>query len=524
MTTTLPVTAQDTLASLLAKLRMAPAGRVLFIVPAELALDAVALRALRREASLARLDLALVTSDPGLRARAGREGISTFRDVAYAEAARWRRLRRERRLPIRPTTPAETVAPLPAGLYSKQSPSGFRPAAFLRAFVRQPSSWWAVLGLTLSLAVLFGGLLYGLATFIPAATITLAPAAERIEVTVPLRAVQDAGVDLAAGIVPAQALSVQVTGDARTETTGRRNEPAGKAKGRVVFINRTTREVNIPIGTTVATGTGNNARFVTTAELSLVPGGRAPAPVEALLPGPSGNVRAGTVTRVEGALGLSLLVANEAGFSGGTTSQVGIVTEEDKVRLEGQLFAALKQQALERLNERARGQRYIPAESVSYLELSPTFTPFVGEVSPELYLSMSVQAVGLAVDMASGNAAALAKLQTAMPPGTRLISDTVQYTPSAVVLEDARTLAFSVTAQGTLLRGVDAAAVRSSVAGLTIDEAEQALTARFALARSPEIRLGPDWLPYIVPVKLPTLPWRIRVIVDWDAGAQLAAR
>lgn len=524
MTTIFSLTAQDTLASMLAKLRAASTGRVLLVVPADLALDAVSLRVLRREANLAHSNLALVTADPNLRAAAGREGISTFRDAVYAEGARWHRLRRERRLGLRPSSPAETVAPLPAGFYGKQSPSGFRPVAFLRSFVRRPNSLWAALGLTLSLLLLLGGLLYALATFIPAATITLAPASEPIEVTIPLRAVQDASADAEAGILPAQALSVQVTGDARTATTGRRNEPAGKAKGRVIFINRTSRQINVPIGTTVATGTGNDVRFVTTADLSLAPNGRASVPVEALLPGPSGNVRAGTVTRVEGALGLSLLVANEAGFSGGTTSQVGVVTEEDKVRLESELFEQLKQQALERLDERTRGQKYIPAKSVTYLELSPTFTPFVGEIASELYLSMSVQAIGLAVDMSAGNSAALAQLQTAMPSGTRLISDTVRYTPSAVTLEDARTVSFSVTAQGTLLRGIDTAEVRRSVLGLSTKEAEQLLAERFALAEKPQISLGPNWLPYIVPVKLPTLPWRIRVVVDWDAAARLAAR
>ena len=40
--------------------------------------------------------------------------------------------------------------------------------------------------------------------------------------------------------------------------------------------------------------------------------------------------------------------------------------------------------------------------------------------------------------------------------------------------------------------------------------------------RRPEITLGPDWLPYIIPINLPVLPWRIRVDVDWDGAAKLA--
>lgn len=524
MTQTYRLTPQDTLPGLLAKLQTAPGSRVLFIVPDGLPLNAVALRALRRHALQEQVSVALVTTDPALRALAAREGISTFRAQARAESARWHRFRPERaRLP-RPVSPAVTEVPPAAGLFARRSPSGFRPAAFLRAFVRRPNPWWASLGLMLFLAVLFVGLLYALSLIIPSATIKLTPAAEPLRVTVTLQAVQDARLDIEAGIVPAQVLSVQVSGNARTQTTGRRAEPTNKARGNVTFINRSSREILVPVGTVVATATGNNVQFATTADLLLAPNGRAPAPVEAVLPGPSGNVRAGTITRVEGPLALSLLVANQANFAGGTTAQVGVVTEDDKARLQEQLFEELKQQALERLRARVVGESLVPSESIRYLALSPSFTPFVGEVSEDLFLSMSVQAVGLNVDRAAVNEAALARLQAAMPPGTRLIADSTRYTMGAVVVEDERTLRFTMTAEGTLLRGLDAGTVRKAVLGASPDQAARVLEQKFVMGALPQITLGPDWLPYIVPVNLPTLPWRIRVIVDWDGAAQLALK
>ena len=212
-----------------------------------------------------------------------------------------------------------------------------------------------VLGLTARLLVLLGGLLYAMTLILPSATIRLAPASESIQITIPLKAVQDARLDAEGGVVPAQALSVQVSGDARTPTTGRSDEPAGKARGQVVFINRTGGEITVPAGTIVSTGTGNNVRFATTEDVILPPSGRAAASAEALEPGPSGNARAGTVTRVEGSLGLSVLVANEMNFSGGTTAKMGVVTEEDKVRLQEQLLEELKRQALERLERKGEG-------------------------------------------------------------------------------------------------------------------------------------------------------------------------
>jgi hypothetical protein len=512
----------DTLASVLARVQAASDERVLLIVPSGLVFSQVELRALRREAARSRKVVALVTTEMALRTRADAEGISIFRTPEAAEEHRWRRPRADARLAVRPATPSEVTPPHPASLFARRSPTGFRPFAIMRAFGRKQSPWWATLSLTVFLFLIFGVLLYALMAFIPAATITLTPVTEPLLINVPLRAVQDARPDIAEGIVPAQTLSVQVTGEARTQTTGRRNEPATKSRGRVTFINRTSRDVMIPSGTIVSTATGNNVQFGTTADVVIPPNGRVPVQVEALLAGPAGNVSAGTVTRVEGPASLSVMVANAEGFFGGSTQPMAVVLEDDKVRLEEQLFAQLQEEALARLNERVAGTMIIPPESVTFLKLAPTFTPFVGEVAEELYLSMSVRAVGLGVDRDAAGAIGLNRLQAAMPPGTRLISETVRYAPGAAVLESTNTIAYSVSAQGTLLRNIDAAEVREAVKGLSVGEAERALRERFPLAAAPQISLGPDWLPYIMPVDLPALPWRIRVVLDWDSAAQLA--
>jgi hypothetical protein len=63
-----------------------------------------------------------------------------------------------------------------------------------------------------------------------------------------------------------------------------------------------------------------------------------------------------------------------------------------------------------------------------------------------------------------------------------------------------------------------------AVLGLTSERATAVLAERFALAEPPSVSLGPDWLPYVVPINLPVLPWRIRVNVDWNTAAKLAAR
>jgi hypothetical protein len=466
--------------------------------------------------------LALLTSDAGLRKLATDEGISSFRSRGWALRAPWRRTRKDAPVGRPPIGSAQPSTPNGPGLFDKRSPSGFRPISFRRSFVRERSSWWGTLGLTLFLALVLIGIFAAFNAVIPSATITVIPSSEPLQVTVNLRAVQDALTDVEAGVVPARAVSAQVSGEARMPTTGRSLEPDKKASGRVVLINRLATSVVVPSGTVVSTATGNNVQFATQAEAPLAPNGRATVPVQAVLPGPSGNARAGTITRVEGPLALSVLVANDAPTSGGTLAKVGVVTEEDQKALEAQLFERLKQQAFAKLMERVESGSFIPPESVEYLAMSPTFTPFVGEVSQELSLSMNAQAVGLAVNTGAGSEAALTRLQTAMPPGTRLISDTVRFIPGSVTLQDSRTVEFDITAEGTLLRPVDTRAIRTAVLGMDAVEAADLLSGRYQLATRPIIVLGPDWLPYVVPVRLPLLPWRVRVNVDWDGAARLA--
>jgi hypothetical protein len=487
-----------------------------------LRLSAIELRLMRREARAAGIGLALVTSDPELRAAAASEGISTFRSVQRGECAHWRRLRDDSAPKTGQLREAAVVPPPDSGILGRHSPTGFRPTSFSRSFARGPSPWWATFLLVCVLMALLALLVGAFTLLVPSATITLAPASDPTQVTVSLLAIQDAEADAEAGIVPARVLSTQVSGEGRTQTTGRSLEAAGKALGQVLFVNRTSGPLTVPAGTVVSTATGNDARFVTTIEAPLVPNGRTEVPVEAVLPGPTGNVRVGTITRVEGPLSLSVFVTNNAATAGGTTAQVGVVAEEDKERLQADLFEKLKEQAYEQLNERLEPGTFIPPETVSFLALSPTFAPFVGEVSPDLSLNMTVQAVGLVVDTDAGKTAALSRLQDAMPPGTRLISDTLRYIPGGVAVKDPQTVSFSISAEGMLLEAIDKRSVRNAVLGMAPEEASQELMRRFSLAAPPDIHLGPDWLPYIVPANLPLVPWRIRVNIDWDSAAQLA--
>ena len=87
-----------------------------------------------------------------------------------------------------------------------------------------------------------------------------------------------------------------------------------------------------------------------------------------------------------------------------------------------------------------QAKRFIPRESVEFLTLSPTFTPFVGEVSPDLYLVS--KAVGLAADReAADRVASYPARKLCRPARAHFRYDC--FSPGPVRLENPKTLALS---------------------------------------------------------------------------------
>jgi len=71
-----------------------------------------------------------------------------------------------------------------------------------------------------------------------------------------------------------------------------------------------------------------------------------------------------------------------------------------------------------------------------------------------------------------------------------------------------------VSASAPLVVGIDRGEVRSTVAGLTVAEAEKALAENFVLAAAPVVEVLPDWIErWEFLDRVPWLPFRIQVVV-----------
>ena len=397
-----------TLAAAMAALRRAePGEQVLLILPAaadEFA-NAVNLQRLRGQADAWQVQVGLVTSDRDIRHFSRSARIPVF-DSPAAGGGRWRYPRAAGRLPdpevLRPVV---LRPPLQVGLgLAAPELVTTQGATVLRGHMarRRQRAWLSGLGyvaLILALAALLAG---AAVLLLPQATVTLVPARTRFVSSLAVTA--QTGIDAPDYLnlsVPARSVQAWVEGSGTTATTGQEEAPVGKATGRLVFLNRTAREITVPQGTIVRTTTGQNVRFRTMAE-AVVPAGadqRIVVPIEAVDPGRQGNTPAFTINEIEGPLNLSLRASNEAATAGGTVDSVPTVNQADKDRLLGEMQAKLQQQAYSQLAAGLRQGEFIPPETVQTFTLAETYDRFAGEHAPELTLQLQLLARGTAVDV-----------------------------------------------------------------------------------------------------------------------------
>lgn len=510
------VPAEATLASIQARLEQVQAPRVALHLPkgSRALSNPVQFAALQRAAARLGLSLAVVTSDPYLRSLSRLGGLPVFGSVSAAERAR---------LNGRLGTSAVVGLPDPTAIWDGRGreQAWRRRAKLERSLGRHRRSlprWLANVGLFIFLLGMVSVVGLTVLFLAPFAEVTLTPVREPLTAEVPITAdLAFTQPDFGARLIPARTVAVEVEGTGEIATSGRGTAPADRAKGKVTFINRRAQEVVVPLGTVVGTSTGDNIRFRTTVTTTLpaVLGGTAEAEIEAVDPGPRGNVRPFTINNVEGPMGLLVRVVNETPTSGGTLREVAMVTQADKDRLREATERQLQQAAYIRLSEILQAGEFVPPATVGTVILSETFDRFVGEAAPVLRVKLRVRARGLAVDGESARAIAQNALASLVPPGGRLLAEGLNIQPGPVSSASEERVQFTMTASGFVVRQVDTGRVRQMLYGLAIQDAGPVLERHLALQKPPTISVGPDW--YVKRFGLmPLVPWRIRVQVRYD--------
>lgn len=463
---------------------------------------------IQREAMRRAVRLALVTHDAEVVKNATELNISTFETIGESERKRWKRGRSKvftnRYQKPEPTPQPEELQDVASRVKNPQEAHPLR-----RTLIRA--------GVALALVGAVLGVAY---VVVPAATVTLTPAYNDVEITVSISAAPNADdINVEQGVIPMTVLRVETVQTGEVATTGIQELESTRAAGTVVFINRGQNAVEIPAGTVVQTTAGAPVQFRTVAEADLPAGVglQVEVGVEALqdYAGEIGNVSEGQINAVAGQLEGQVDVRNVRPTTGGTRSTAAAVTPDDQTRLESMVRQQIQSQAYTEMLPLLNDSQFIILQSVRIAEERndwKTYNASVGDVAETLSLDMRAIVEAVAVDEQFGRQIAFAALSTEIPRGRELQPQSVQYTRSeALRTGDDGTVTFDITARATVVEPVDVAAVQRQIAGKPLNQAFETLASQIDVQQgtAPTIRLSPAWLR-----QMPILPLRIRIQLE----------
>ena len=540
----------DEITSVVRRLRQADAPRVVLVASGRTKStnSVVALRLLAQVAAEEGREVALV-ADAAARSLAGEAGIPAFASVADASAedavaldpppSRRAPIHVVRGDPVEPvaatslgaaahaTGPDSATGAMPAPARSPERDRSAETMAVPLAAAPEPRprprplSWTrrlrsmprAAFGALIALLLVSGGLLAAVA---PSATIVIEPATTEIGPLNYAVVVAEAGAD-----------SGQVHATLPGAATGTHSDPS-PATGTATFLNWNTVDVEVPAGTPIS---GGGVQFRTLATIVVDNGqfglpidpGEASVAIEAVQPGPDGNVAAEVIDtiddeRVRGFLrgfpnNPSQLVINQQATAGGSLNEQPRITQDDVDRVLTALHSELEQAVADRLVEEPE-RLYAPLElGEAEVVIADDLVGRIGEPEFELTGSLTYRRP-YAERQAAEDAVRDQLLADASvrPDGTEILPDSI-----AIDLGDASDtgdgLQVGADVSARAARMVDAQAVIELVKGLTA--AEAVATLRDRDYGDVSVRLWPDgWVD-----RVPGLDWRITVEVRDPAEA-----
>jgi hypothetical protein len=566
---------EDTVASVTDRLDWQVAGRIVLVIPPDSYVLSTRLDLLRvqRHAHQNKVGLAIVTGNPDQRSILRELGIPTFYSADRAANSYWRtkppalspdkslNAKAERPDPheFRPSDSKLsgyillgitagvvlvlvydllTLASLDPRQLAKDAVYGtvggaaagllaLLSATILKRYFPRASRMlrWALMALVFAVGI-FAPLVAAY-IIVPGARLTLTPterklsAIARITVVVP-SSDQETGleeIDFDGQRIAGRRVSAEAGGEALSAATGTTEVPSSRATGTVVFTNLLAQDYTVGKNTAVRTSAGTPVRFVTTGDVTVPPLGQAAVGIEAVEPGPSGNVASGLINRVEGAAARAVRVTNPEVTRGGGVSQVRAVTQEDRDALRRSVLAELRSQGYQRVLERPEaegglkeGEYLVPGSVRIFQVLHETYDRFATEEAESVKVEMRVEVTGVVVDLGDAYNLARHVLESRVPEGYELVS--VEFRPGLMgdnVLGDG-TLTFFVTADGMFRAKLDHNIVKQWLRGKTADDGLVLLrtaqeSEELPVSEDPEIEIWPDW----AVGRFPWLIWRIEV-------------
>jgi hypothetical protein len=483
----------DDLISVRDRMSWAKTPRILLVWPKyeDVSLRVLDLKVLHRHADSLGAQLGLVTRKSKVRRDAESLGIPVFESSSEAQKERW----------------PESA---PRSRHEQKSPR--RDLRRLRDMLHPKEAAWRTSLIGRILAFSFGviAVLTVAGLFVPRAAVTLYPESQAQSVEIPVTASASISTVSLTGSVPAQTISATVSGEQTVAVTSPISVPKAKAKGVARFTNLSQSEVTIPAGTVVIAPGDAAVRFVTMQETRLPAesGQFVDTPIEAVLPGAIGNVDAEMISIVEGSLGLSLSVTNPEPTAGGTDLKTTGASEADRARLRNVVLDDLRQEAATQIRTGlATGDLLLTDTLDASTIIEETFSPEIEQPGKQLTLKMQVEYTARYISADDLNHLTSATLDAGRTAGFAASLEPVYEPVQQPVTDGQGVTSFTLKTTRTLYREIEFAEVFALIRGLRTEIAEDVLTEGLPLRKPAEIKLTPNWWPW-----MPLVPFNVSVV------------
>ena len=369
-------------------------------------------------------------------------------------------------------------------------------------------------------AALFAGVLFviGLAacTYVPSATILIAPPAETLTVTQRVRLSPLGETDLGLGVIAVDSVQTEVVFVIAVGSTGVATAGDTRARARLTFTNQGDADLVLSIGTPVETIDG--ITFTTNGSVSIPAGSSSTVGATAIEPGSAGNVAADTLRQLSG-FPATLTVTNRAA-EGGTDTEVSVVSPDDVATVASLADSVLRSEGERRLLRTITGGTVF-TETIAVAILSQTPRAEVGDQADVFPMEYTAVASAFVLTDEDADRVAQQLLQSKLPDGLALLPGTSAASISEAYSFDGSRLTVDFTATGLASRLLDPTTLRGVLTNVSPDVAAERLSEQLELTMDPLITVHPGWIPGL---RMPRRSDRISItlVSPEELGAAIA--
>ena len=322
-------------------------------------------------------------------------------------------------------------------------------------------------------------------------------------------------VDEEAKIIPGQVVEVDVSGTAKAPSTGKK-QIGDPAKGTAIIYNKTSEGKSLSKGTILTSSKGPKFSLDTSVNIasqsasdSGITYGKVNATVTASSVGADSNLPSGTELTV-GSLSASQVSAKaEGNFSGGTSKDVTVVSDDDQKKLLASLASDLRKQAQQKLQDKLQGKKILE-EALLEDNVKKSYSKNINDQAAEFSLNLTIHYKGTAFEDQDLKQIVGKLVTTQVPDGFTLNLEGTETQADVSKLEKDGQLKFLAKFRAKLMPRIQQDEVIRKIKGKSVKEAEAILKSMDNVLGS-EIKFSPSLPPVLQ--RLPVLGKNIKVEV-----------